>query len=312
MKAVRFHEYGDPDVLVYEEAERPAPGEGEVLVRVAATTFNPVDAGIRSGNRQGPFPVTLPHVPGIDLGGTVEELGEGVAGTAVGDQVIAFLPIVPDGAAAEYVVAPAEILAPAPSSISLADAAAMPTVGLAAWQALFEHGRLAAGQRVLVNGAGGAVGGYAVQLAKGAGADVLATASPRSIERVGAAGADEIIDYTTTGVAAALAEPVDVVLNLAPIEPEEFNRLTELVRPGGAVVSTTLWMPAPSDEQRGVRGVDVVARSDAKDLSRLVELVDRSELRVEVSERVPLSELAAVHARAEAGELPVKVLVLPA
>jgi len=311
MKAVRFHEYGDPDVLVYEEAQRPAPGSGEVLVRVAATTFNAVDAGIRSGNRQGPFPVTLPHIPGIDLAGTVEELGEGVASAEVGDEVIAFLPIVPDGAAAEYVVAPAEILAPAPSNIPLADAAAIPTVGLAAWQALFEHGGLTAGQHVLVNGAGGAVGGYAVQLAKGAGADVLATASPRSIERVRAAGADEVIDYTTTGVATALTEPVDVVLNLAPIEPDEFDLLTDLVRPGGAVVSTTLWMPAPSDEQRGVRGIDVVARSDAEDLSRLAQLVARGELRVEVSERVPLSELAAVHARAEAGELPVKVLVLP-
>ena len=103
---------------------------------------------------------------------------------AVGDAVIGFLPMTADGAAAEYVVAPAEILAPAPTSIPLADAAALPMVGLTAWQALFDDAGLAAGQRVLINGAGGAVGGYAVQLAKRAGAHVIATASPRSRERV--------------------------------------------------------------------------------------------------------------------------------
>ncbi len=309
MKAVRFHEYGAPDVLVYEDAERPTPGPGEALIRVAATSFNPVDAGIRAGERQGPFPVVLPHVPGTDVAGTVEELGEGASGVAVGDDVVGFLPIVPDGASAEYVVAPAEILAAAPTAIPLGDAAALPTVGLAAFQMLFEHGRLEAGQRVLVNGAGGAVGAYAVQLAKGAGATVIATATPRSAARAEAAGADQVIDPTTSTVAEALDAPVDLVLNLAPIDPEEFNALPALVADGGAVVSTTLWMPAPSDEARNVRGVDVVTRSDAGDLARLVELVDAGGLRVDVAERAPLADLAAVHARAAAGELSGKAVI---
>jgi NADPH:quinone reductase-like Zn-dependent oxidoreductase len=309
MKAVRFHEYGAPDVLRQEEIERPSPGRGEALIRVAATSFNAVDAGIRSGARQGPFPVTLPHVPGVDVAGTVEELGDGATGVTVGEDVVGFLPIIADGASAEYVVAPAEILTQAPSRVPLADAAALPTVGLAAWQGLFEHGGLEAGGRVLVNGGGGAVGSYAVQLAKHAGATVIATAGPRSTARAEAAGADQVIDHTTTTVAAALDERVDLVLTLAPIEPQEFNALPALVRDGGAVVSTTLWMPAPGDEARGVRGVDVVTRSDAKDLARLVELVDAGELRVEVAERLPLGELAAVHARSEAGELSGKVVV---
>ena len=309
MKAVRFHEYGAPDVLTYEETERPIPGPGEALIRVAATSFNPVDAGIRAGERQGPFPVTLPHVPGTDVAGAVEELGEGATGIAVGEDVVGFLPIVPDGASAEYVVAPAEILTGAPSRVSLAEAAALPTVGLAAFQMLFEHGRLEAGNRVLVNGAGGAVGAYAVQLAKGAGAMVIATAGPRSAARVEAAGADQVIDHTTTRVADAVGELVDLVLNLAPIEPEEFNALPALVSDGGAVVSSTLWMAAPADQARGVRGVDVVTRSDAKDLARLVELTDAGELRVDVAERVPLSDLASVHARAAAGELSGKVVI---
>src|SRR3954462_13662770 len=198
MKAVRFHAFGDPDVLRYEDVERPEPGAGEVRIRVAATSFNPVDDGIRGGDLQGPFPVTLPHIPGVDVAGTVDALGDGVSGVQIGDDVIAFLPMVADGASAEYVLAPAEILAPAPKSISLGDAAAMPMVALTAWQALFDDAGLTAGQRVLINGAGGAVGGYAVQLAKNAGAHVIATASPRSSEQVRTAGADEVIDHTST------------------------------------------------------------------------------------------------------------------
>jgi NADPH:quinone reductase-like Zn-dependent oxidoreductase len=312
MKAVRFHEYGGPDVLRYEDVELPAPGGGEVRLRVAGSAFNPVDDGIRGGYLQGPFPVTLPHTPGIDVSGTVDALGDGVTNVAVGDAVIGFLPMTADGAAAEYVIAPAEILAPAPTSIPLPDAAALPMVGLTAWQALFDDAGLKAEQRVLINGAGGAVGGYAVQLAKRAGAHVIATASPRSSERVRSAGADEVIDHTTTEVTAAVSEPVDVLLNLARITPEELVALVALVRPGGVVVNTVPTIPTPADDERGVRAVGVFVRSDAEQLSRLVELVDRGELRVDVAERVPLAELPAVHANAATGALPGKIVVLPA
>jgi NADPH:quinone reductase-like Zn-dependent oxidoreductase len=259
---------------------------------------------------QGPIPVTLPHTPGIDVSGTIAGLGEGVPEFEIGDRVVGFLPMTGDGAAAEYVVAPAGILAPAPTSIPLADAAALPIVGLTAWQALFDHAKLAAGQRVLINGAGGAVGGFAVQLAKNAGAYVIAIAGPRSSEQVKAAGADEIIDHTTTDVTAALSEPVDVALNLAPIDPEKLAALPGLIRPGGVLVNTTVWMPAPSDEQRGVRGIDLFVRSDATQLSRLVALIDSGQLRVDVAQRVPLTELPAVHAQAAAGALPGKTVIV--
>ena len=173
-------------------------------------------------------------------------------------------------------------------------------VGLTAWQALFDDAGLTAGQRVLINGAGGAVGGYAVQLAKQAGAHVIATASPRSSQRVGSAGADEVIDHTTTEV--TVAEPVDVLLNLARITPEELVALVALVRPGGVVVNTVPTIPTPGDDERGVRAVGVFVRSDAEQLSHLVAMVDRGELRVDVAERVPLAELPAVHAKAAAGD----------
>ncbi len=309
MQAVRFHEYGGPEVLRLEEVARAEPGRGEVLVRVAATTFNPVDDGIRGGYLQGPFPVTLPHIPGIEVSGTVESLGADVDDVAVGDPVVGFLPMVADGASAEYVVAPAEVLAAAPSGIPLADAAALPMVGLTAWQALIEHAKLTAGQRVLVNGAGGAVGGYAVQLAKYVGAHVIATGSPRSREHLRALGADEVVDHTTTALTAETVGSVDVLLNLAPVTPAQLEALVTLVRDGGVVVNTVPQTPAPADEARAVRAVDVFVHSDADVLAQLVALVDRGELRVDVDRRVPLADLAAVHAEADAGTLRGRVVV---
>ena len=308
MKASRFHEFGGPDVLRYEDVEQPVPGAAEVLLRVAASGFNAVDAGIRGGYLQGPFPVMLPHTPGIEVAGTVEVLGEGVDQFKVGDPVIAFLPMTADGAAAEYVIAPVESLASAPTKIPLPDAAGLPMIGLTAWQALFDDAGLQPGQRVLINGAGGGVGGYAVQLAKGSGAYAIATASPRSIERVRSAGADEVIDHTTGEV--TMSEPVDVLVNLAQVAPERLGVLAAHVRPGGIVVNTVPTIPTPSDEQRGVQGISLFVRSDTQQLAQLVELVDRGELRVEVTERVPLSELAALHARSESGAVSGKAIVI--
>jgi NADPH:quinone reductase-like Zn-dependent oxidoreductase len=309
MKAVRFHEFGGPEVLRYEDVEVPTPGAGQVRIRVAATSFNGVDANIRAGYMQGPIPVELPHTPGLDVAGTVDALGDGVDDIAVGDRVVGFLPMTGTGAAAEYVIAPAELLTGAPKNLPLADSAAFPLVGLTAWQALFDHGHLAAGQRVLINGAGGAVGGYAVQLAKEARAQVIATAGPGSAERVKAAGADEMIDHTSTDVTAAVTEPVDLVLNLAPVAPEQLAALVTLIRDGGVLVNTTVWMPAPSDEARNVRGIDLFVRSDADQLADLAARISTGELHVEIAQRVALADLAQLHAQAAAGELPGKTIV---
>ncbi|MET0190433.1 MAG: NADP-dependent oxidoreductase [Pseudonocardia sediminis] len=312
MKAVRFHEYGGPDVLRVEDVERPVPGPGEVRVRVVGTTFNPVDDGIRGGYLQGPFPVALPHTPGIEVAGTVDALGEGTSGLQVGDEVVAFLSMVDDGAAAEYVLAPAEVLTRAPSGVPLADAAALPMTGLTAWQALFDHAGLTSGQRVLINGAGGSVGGYAVQLAKHAGAHVIATGSARSSGRLHDLGADEVIDHTATDVVAAVGEPVDVLLNLATVTPADLTAMVGLVRDGGVAVNTVPATPAPADETRGVRAIDLFVRSDIGQLAQLVAMVDSSELRLGVDRRVPLTDLPSIHAEADAGTLRGKVVVTPA
>ncbi|PZF57251.1 NADP-dependent oxidoreductase [Curtobacterium sp. MCSS17_008] len=307
MKAVRFHEVGGPEVLRIEDVERPEPGAGQVRVRVAASAYNAADGGMRGGFL--PIPVVLPHVPGYDVSGTIDALGDGVADLAVGDAVVGFLPMERDGGAAEYVVAPAEALVAAPTSIPLTDAAALPSVALTAWQALVDDGHLTAGQRLLVNGAGGVVGKYAVQLAKRLGVHVVATASPRSAEAVRAAGADQVVDHTTTDLHGAVDEQVDVLLNLAPIEPETFARLVSLVRDGGTVVSTTAFLATPGDDDRDVRAATVFVRPDRQRLAELVSLVDAGELHVEVTRRIALDDLPALHAEAEAGRIAGKVVV---
>ena len=309
MKAVRFHEHGGPEVLHYEDAEKPTAGDGQVLIRVAGSAFNPADAGIRGGTL--PFPVALPHVPGYDVSGTVEAVGDGVATFQPGDTVVGFIPMIDDGSAAEYVVAPADALVAAPSTIDLVDAAALPSVGLTAWQALFDLAELGGGQRILITGAGGTVGSYAIQLAKRAGAHVIATASPRSHDAVVAAGADEVIDHTKSAVLDVVTEPVDVLLNLAPISPEEFEALVALVGDGGIVVATTAWMTTPGDESRGVRAAGVFVRADADQLAQLVSLVDKGELTVTVAQRVALGNLPEIHAKAAAGELHGKIVAVP-
>ncbi len=309
MKAVQFHEVGGPEVLQYGEVEQPTPAAGQVRLRVAASAYNAADNGMRAGFL--PIPIQLPHVPGYDVSGTVDAIGEGVTGLIVGDAVIAFLPMDRDGGAAESVVAPAEAVVAAPTSIPLADAAALPSVALTAWQALFDDGRLTAGQRLLVVGAGGVVGKYAVQLAKRAGAHVIATASPRSADAVRAAGADQVIDHTDVDLLDALDGQVDVLLNLAPIEPEQFAADVAAVRDGGVVVSTTAFMATPGDESRGVRAATVFVLPNRERLTELVALVDAGALTVEVTRRIPLADLPALHAEGAAGRIVGKVIVLP-
>lgn len=308
MKAVQFEKVGGPEVLRLVEIQRPSPAAGEVRLRVEASAFNAADNGMRAGLL--PIPVVLPHVPGYDVSGTVDAVGEGADGIAVGDRVIGFLPMERDGGAAEYVLAPAGAVVAAPEGIPLADAAGLPSVALTAWQALFDEGRLAAGQRVLIVGAGGVVGKYAIQLAKRAGIQVVATASPRSVAAVRAAGADEIIEHAGTDLLTAVTGQVDVLLNLAPIDPEEFARLVALVRDGGAVVSTTAFMATPDDAGRGVRAATVFVQPNRDRLAQLVSLVDAEELTVEVSRRIPLAELPALHAEAAEGRVAGKVIVL--
>ncbi|MFC4536361.1 alcohol dehydrogenase catalytic domain-containing protein [Sphaerisporangium dianthi] len=284
MWAARIHEYGDASVISLDEVPVPRPGPGEVLIRVAATSFNPSEAGLRMGLLRDVLGVTLPHTLGWDVAGTVVT---GAGGFVPGDRVIGLI----DGAAAEYAVAKASVLVRAPERIPLADAAAVPVAGLTAWQAVFEHARIGRGSRVLINGAGGGVGLFAVQLAKHAGAHVVATAGPRSAAAVRALGADEVIDYTR----APLPGGNDVLINLVADPPASVTRLAE------EFVSIT----GPIEHPRAVR---FVARNDPGGLAELVALIDEGVVEVEVDAR-PLESLAEVHRAAERGMIRGKVVV---
>lgn len=293
MRAARIHEYGDPTVIRIDEIPVPVPGPGEALIRVAATSLNPTEAALRSGLLAGLLPVTLPLTLGWD-----------VAGTVAGEPVVGMLDL---GAAAEFAVAPATALVPAPATIPLADAAALPLAGMTAWQAVTEHARIAPGERVLVNGAGGGIGGFAVQLARHAGAYVLATASPRSAATVRSLGADEVLDYTAGPLAPGA--PVDAVLNCAAIAPAAAAALVPLVRPGGRIV--TVATPIEAGAESGVTAWHMVTRNDPADLATLVKLVDAGVLRPVITARRTLADLPELHRQAEAGGTHGKIIMTP-
>lgn len=273
-------------VIRIDDVPRPVPADGEVLVTVAATSFNPTEIAVRSGAVRSLFPVGLPYTLGWD-----------VAGTVAGSPVIGW---VDGGAAAEYVAAPADRLVPAPTTIPLTDAAAIPLAGLTAWQAVVPH--VSAGQRVLVNGAGGGIGGFAVQLAKHAGAHVIATAGPRSRDAVRRHGADEIVDYTSVSVASAV-DPVDVMIHLVGTPPPWIPP----VRRGGTVISAA----APVTPPPGVSSSHLVVRYDTDQLTELVRLVDTGVVTVDVTGTYPLDALAEVHRRAENGDTRGKITIIP-
>jgi NADPH:quinone reductase-like Zn-dependent oxidoreductase len=309
MKAVRYHGFGGSDVLRYEDVEQPVPGSGQVLVRVAATSFNPVDDHIRAGVLAEMIPITLPFVPGIDVAGAVAELGGGVTGLQVGDRVLGMLPLDRAGAAAEYVLAPADALVAAPTSIDLVDAAALPLSGLAAWQTLFELAQLEPGQKVLINGAGGGVGSLAVQLAVDAGAQVTAADDQQHFERLQSYGAHRVVGRLDLDAGPeAVGGPFDVVVNHVRLAPDQAAALTRFVADGGVAASTA--GAVPEETSRSVRSVSLWVRSDAAQLNELVGKVDAGRLRPHVADRRALEELGAVHEDAGAGRLPGKTVLV--
>ncbi|MFD3993339.1 NADP-dependent oxidoreductase [Streptomyces sp. NPDC058583] len=306
MKTARIHEFGDASVIRYDAVPLPRPAFGEVLVRVAATSFNPTEAALRAGMLQAFLPVDLPYTLGWDVAGTVAEIGAGAQGFAVGDRVVGRLD---GGGAAQYVRAPVASLVAVPETVPLAHAAALPVAGLTSWQAVFEHGKVSAGQRVLVNGAGGGVGGLVTQLAKHAGAEVIATAAPRSAEAVRRQGADQVIDYTAGPLNASLEGPVDLLLNLVPLSPPDAAALVPLVRPGGRIVSIATPVEPPAGA--GVTAMHMVARNDVTHLEALVGLVEAGTVAIDISESRPLIDLTDVHRLSETGRTRGKIIIVP-
>lgn len=309
MKAVRYHEFGSVEVLRHEDVDRPVPGAGQVLVKVAATSFNPVDDHIRLGVLAEAIPTPLPITPGLDVAGTVAELGDGVTGLQVGDPIVAMFPLDVHGGAAEYALVAADLIAAAPRTVELTDAAALPLTGLAARQAAVELAEITSGQTVLVNGAGGAVGGIVVQLAADAGAKVTAVDASQHADRLRGYGAEDVVGPLDLNAGpAAVGGPFDVVINHVRLASDDLAKLTPYVTDGGVVVSSA--GPVPADEARSVRTASVWVTPSGSHLADLVDRIDAGRLELHVVDRRPLDELAAVHDEAGAGKLPGKTVIV--
>ncbi|MEK5397183.1 NADP-dependent oxidoreductase [Paenibacillus sp. FSL K6-2859] len=308
MKAVRYHQYGAVEVLRYEEAPTPDVSADEVLIKVAATAFNPADAMLRMGVMKDILPLELPFIPNVDVSGVIEKIGESVNGFQFGDKVFAFLDMTKNGAAAEYVVCKANDVALAPKNIDLQDAAALPGGAMTAWQGLFDHGNLQSGQRVLITAAAGGVGSIAVQLAKWKGAYVIGTASEESISALQDLGIDEIINYKNELIEEKLTEKVDLIFNLSPLSSEEVTKLLLLLKDGGTLVSA--YNPADEDVAKnlGVHVVRMGVQRNAEQLSQIADIVDQGYVKPFITERLVLKELAAVHEKV--GQTRGKILLL--
>jgi NADPH:quinone reductase-like Zn-dependent oxidoreductase len=271
-----------------EEAPRPEPGPGEALVRVRAAGVNPVDWKIREGWLQEMLPLQMPHILGCDVAGEVAATGEGVTQWQRGDAVYA-MPGVAGGAFAEYIALPITALARKPQSLDWAQAAAVPVVALTAWQALFEHGDLRAGQKVLIHAAAGGVGSFGVQLAKWKGAQVWGTASSKNAHYVRELGAREVIDYTSQRFE-EVEQDFDLVLDAAGGETQE--RSFAALKSGGILVSV---VSAPDEEKaqaHNVRTAVFMARGDAAQLEEIGALIDAGHIRVPLSVTLPLEQVS--------------------
>jgi NADPH:quinone reductase-like Zn-dependent oxidoreductase len=307
MKAVRIHNYGGVDVLSLEEAPKPEAGEGQVLVRVHATTVNPFDCAARAGYLAGYYTYTFPHVLGLDVSGVVEAVGTGVAGFAPGDEVYARADPATNGAYAEYIALPVSEVAIKPESLNHYEAASLPQAGLTSWRTLFEAANLSAGQRVLIHAAAGGVGTVAVQLAKWRGAEVWGTASEHNHDYLRDLGADHAIDYNTTPFEEAVRD-VDVVLDSVGGDTQE--RSWKVLKPGGALVSI---VQPPSEETaaaHGVRQFFVGAYPPAGGvLGDVAALVKEGHVRPMVSSIRPLADIAQVHELVEGRHVRGKIVL---
>ena len=294
MKAVVVHQYGGPEVLKFEEYPDPVPGPGEVLVRVAATSVNPLDYKRRAGLMKDSYPIRFPGLIGTDISGTVIKVGPGVEGFSVGDQVFAMA----DNTYAELCVVKAAVLAKVPKGLDLIQAAALPLVTTTGNQLISFPG-IEAGQTVLVVGAAGNVGRSAVFTAKQRGATVIAGVLKRQIDDTKTVGADQAV-ATDDDIAIASLSPLDAVADTVGGRTAE--KLIARVKPGG-VYASVVEVPQNAARYPSVKVVHVVSKFDRKTLEFMAEAVREGKLVIPISQKLPLSEAAEAQAEAEKGSV---------
>ena len=295
IQAIRVHQYGGPEELKLERIPRPEPQAGEVLVRIHAAGVNPVDWKIRAGWLKDFLPMQFPYTSGLDLAGVVEEIGPGVTafqkGQAVFGQSL-------KGAYAEYTAAPVETLAPKPKALNFDEAAAIPIGATTAWRGIFDHGGLQAGQRVLIQGAAGGVGLFAVQFARWKGAHVIGTTSTANINFVRSLGAETVIDYTSTPVEQVVHD-VDLVFDT--VGGNTLESSLRVLKRGGTLVAIAGQPPEEKVRERGVRVASLAAQVSSDLLQTFAQLIDEGQIKVFIAEKFPLSQAQQAHERSQSG-----------
>jgi len=287
MKAIRIHEFGGPDVLELEDIAIPKPAADEVLIKVYASSVNPVDRKIFEGKSQERFPTKFPLTMGWDVSGVVEQVGENVKDLEPGDKVYGRPYPTTNGAFAEYVCIKADQVALKPESIDHLNAAAVPLAGLTAWQGLFKYGKLEHGQKVLIQAASGGVGSFAVQFARWKGAYVIGTASEDNLAFIKQLGADEAIDYKNERFEEKVND-VDLVLDL--IGGETQQRSLSVIKSGGRLITTV--KPEFMDEakEKQIHLESFTAQSYREDLQQIASLIDEGRVSPVVSSIMDLED----------------------
>ncbi|MGB6943503.1 MAG: NADP-dependent oxidoreductase [Bryobacteraceae bacterium] len=287
MKAIRLHARGGPEQLVYEDAPRPVPGPGDALVRVYATGITPTELTWDQTYQNPDGSPRIPTIPGHELSGVIESVPIGVRDLGPGDAVYGLADFPRDGAAAEYIAVQASDLALKPRTLDHAHSAAVTLSGLTAWQALFTHGDLQPGQKVLIHGGAGGVGTFAVQLAHWKGAHVITTSSATNLEFLRSLGAGETIDYTKTRFEDEV-HYIDLVLDA--VGGDTVARSWQVLRPGGAMISVAKDIPKNEPAEHNARGLFFIVKPDRGQLEEMAKLIDGGVLKSIVAGIFPLAE----------------------
>ena len=305
MKAIRIHQFGGPEVMKVEEIERPAPAPDEILVKVYASGVNPVDWVIRNGaNDALKSFFKLPMTLGWDAAGIVEETGSEVTGFQKGDAVYGVPNFPGNGSYAEYCAAKATQFALKPQSLNFNEAAGVPLAALTAWTGMFAHGNLQAGQRILIQGASGGVGSFAVQFAKAKGAYVIGIASTDNTEYLRQLGADEVIDYKTQQFEDVVHD-IDVVLEASPLrDNQERIKSVSVLKEGGILVSVNTDFPfndalMEALSRKKAKGELASNQPRQEWLQKIAELIDAGKVQVLVSQVFPLEQVVEAHRKSE-------------
>lgn len=306
MKAVRIHNYGNSDVLEIEDIPLPDYAEDDVLIKIYATSVNPVDWKIREGFFQGMIPHILPLTLGWDVSGVVANIGSKVKRFKIGDEVYTKPSIERNGSYAEYIAVKENIVDFKPKSITHLEAASIPLAGLTAWTALVKTAEIQPGQKVLIHAAAGGVGSLAVQIAKGKGCHVIGTASEKNIGFVLNLGAHEAIDYRNQDFSLLLKD-VDVVLDT--IGGKTLDNSWKVLKQGGILVSLTGQPDPEMAKQFNVRSSSIFAQPDVSILEHLRNLIDTGNLRPVVGSVFTLDEIKQAHDLSQSGRTRGKIVI---